>query len=162
MSAFSEAALAADGFVGFVKFCDLDLNDVPTVEGIYVVLRDTDEPPVFLRTNPGGWFKGRDPTEDIAVLRHRWVEGARVVYIGKASKTKSTSLRRRIGAYRRFGQGKRVGHWGGRYIWQCADLADYAICWKDVTGLAARDVEREMLARFKADCGKLPFANINE
>ena len=162
MSAFSRSELAEDGFVGFVRFSDFDLNAVPPVEGVYVVLRDTDEPAEFLKSSPGGWFKGNDPTQDVAVLRDRWVEGARVVYIGKASKTKSTNLRRRIGAYRWFGQGKPVGHWGGRYIWQCADSADYVICWKDVTGLAARDVEREMLARFKADYGKLPFANINE
>jgi hypothetical protein len=84
-----------------------------------------------------------------------------VIYIGKASKTKSTNLRRRIKAYRRFGQGEPVGHWGGRYVWQCADSVDHIICWKDVTGRAAREVEREMLAGFEDDYGKLPFANIN-
>jgi hypothetical protein len=42
-----------------------------------------------------------------------WVDGAEVVYIGKADQ-----LKRRLTQFADFGGGKPIGHWGGRLIWQ--------------------------------------------
>lgn len=61
-------------------------------------------------------FTGFVPSVSIDELQRTWVPGAEVVYLGK-----SGDLRRRLNAYRRHGAGQRVGHWGGRYIWQLAD-----------------------------------------
>ena len=159
MDVFSEGGLKAQGFVGFVNFQSLDLTTVPEAEGVYILLRDTDDPPQFLDSSPGGWFKGNDPTEEVVKLKAKWVEGARVINIGKASKTKRRNLRRRITEYRRFGLGERIAHWGGRYVWQCSDSAHYLICWKEVPQGTALNVERELRRKFKATYGKLPFGN---
>ena len=50
-------------------------------------------------------------------LRANWIDDAAVVYLGKAD-----DLRTGLTTYRRHGAGQPVGHWGGRFIWQCADL----------------------------------------
>ncbi len=104
--------------------------------------------------NPGGRFKGKDPTVPQTLLPSQWVTGATVIYIGKA-----TNLRKRLGQYRDFGQGKPIGHWGGRYVWQPQGAAHHIVCWKkdDVS----RNIERQMLAQFRTRFGALPFANIN-
>ena len=67
-------------------------------------------PPRFRRVNPAGTWRG-DPTLPLAELRRRWVEGSRVVYIGKADLTDSgNSLRKRVSAYLRFGAGTNARH----------------------------------------------------
>ena len=86
----------------------------------------------------------------------RWVPGAHVVYIGKAS----TSLQQRLTAYRRHGQGAPVGHWGGRLVWQVAN-PEYVVAWK-VTEDEPREVERRMIAAFVAEYGRRPFANLRD
>jgi excinuclease UvrABC nuclease subunit len=85
------------------------------------------------------------------------VDGAQVVYIGKA-----TALRKRIAQYRRFGAGTSDAHWGGRYIWQLQDQADLLVAWR-VTAAAetARAVETALIGHFMARYrGRMPFANL--
>ena len=61
----------------------------------------------------------------------------------------------------RFGSGKNVGHYGGRYIWQLADSDDLVVCWKCVED--SRRVEAAMIAEFKKNHnGKRPFANLQD
>jgi hypothetical protein len=71
VSAFTRAALRADGFTGFITFQELraPITDVTTGGVVYAVLRPSRKPPVFLATNPGGRFKGRDPSVSGEVLR---------------------------------------------------------------------------------------------
>jgi hypothetical protein len=42
------------GFTGWVPFTALPAADVPTGPDVYVVVRPTDDPPVFLDTSPAG------------------------------------------------------------------------------------------------------------
>lgn len=58
----------------------------------------------------GGFFKGKNPNVSIQELNSNWIDGEHIVYIGKA-----TELCRRLRQYMSFGQGKNIGHWGGRY-----------------------------------------------
>lgn len=81
---FTAEGLRAQGFVGFERFLRLDLRQLPTGAGVYVVLRESDDRPTFLERNPAGWFKGQDPTVRIAELEAAWPDGAQCVYIGKA------------------------------------------------------------------------------
>jgi len=60
-----------------------------------------------------------------------------------------------------FGQGKAVGHYGGRYIWQLQDAKDLVVCWKVTLDDEPRVVEKQMIEEFKAaHGGKRPFANL--
>ena len=116
-------------------------------------MRATGEP-TFLDANPGGRFKGRDPSVSSEALRANWVDGAEVVYIGKAD-----NLRRRLREFARFGEGKPIGHWGGRLIWQLADSAELVVAWTETPGRMPREVEVEMISAFRSAWGKPPFAN---
>lgn len=149
--------LKMDVFNGFVRVFNLRgeaLKDIPDVPGVYMVLRDSVERPDFLVRGSGGYFKGKDPNVPLSELCANWVEGANVLYIGKAK-----SLRKRISQYLRFGDGKPVGHWGGRYIWQLADAQELIFCWMPVIG-DADAVETEMICRFREHYGSRPFANL--
>jgi hypothetical protein len=156
---FDHSSLEAEGFTGFVTFNELlesKLADVPTDGGVYAVLRESDEPPAFLENNPGGRFKGKDPTVDISALEAKWVEDCTVIYLGKGD-----NRRRRLREYARFGAGAPIGHWGGRYIWQLSDSAQLLVAWK-VCGeeQSAAGLEGELLQRFLAEHGRMPFANL--
>jgi hypothetical protein len=95
---FSRRSLEGAGFRGFVTFDALEPSTVSPDPGVYVVLRDADSRPTLLEVSVGGHFKGRNPSVPVQVLDKRWVHGASVLYIGKA-----TSLRTRLRQFREFG-----------------------------------------------------------
>ena len=157
---FGRDALSAEGFRGFVTFAVLregGLDLVPQKPGVYVVLRQSQAHPAFLARNPGGRFKGRDPTVPVPELERKWVAGVSLVYVGKGS-----NLLRRLRQFAAFGAGRLVGHWGGRYIWQLADDDDLLVGWRPVAEPETEaGAEGALVARFKASNeGLLPFANI--
>ena len=157
--------LQAQGFEGFKTMGELmdgAKSRIPVQKGVYVVLRESESVPQFLQEGTGGFFKGKNPNVSLAELEENWVAGTQVLYIGKAGGTgSSATLQKRLDQYLRFGQGANVGHWGGRYIWQLADSRDLVICWKVLTNAEPREVERQMIADFKAaHAGKRPFANL--
>jgi hypothetical protein len=53
--------------------------------GIYVVLRMWDCQPNFLVKSTAGAFKKKDPTCPAEFVSENWIDGANVVYIGKAA-----------------------------------------------------------------------------
>lgn len=149
-----------NGFSGF-KSVDSLLNDksiLPEVPGVYIVIRDQKTAPVFLKIGTGGFYKREDPNVEISTLQANWVETSKIVYIGKA-----TSLKKRIGQLLSFGDGKDVGHRGGRYLWQLADSRDLLIAWKPTPNEIPRKVEERMIQEFKsAHGGMRPFANLQD
>lgn len=151
---WSRDALVKRGLTGFVPFAELSLADVPTGPGIYLVLRPTSVEPTFVETSPAGWFKGNNPSVSFTDLARAWVSGAEVVYLGKAA-----DLRRRLTEYRRHGEGQRVGHWGGRYIWQLADRDLLLVAWQPTPDHDPEDVESRLIAEFVMVYGQRPFAN---
>jgi hypothetical protein len=157
---FERRELQAQGFSGFVTFAELWeswLSLISKEAGVYAVLRESETPPRFLDSSPGGRFKRKDPTVPISTLETKWVRGAHLIYLGKGD-----NLQRRLKEYARFGRGEPVGHWGGRYIWQLADSEGILVCWK-LCGpeVSARALESVLLDAFVAKYGRLPFANIN-
>lgn len=152
---------ALTGFAGWIPFAELPSADVPRGPGVYVIVRPSDAPPAFLAVSPAGHWKGRDPTLPVAELERRWVAGERIVYIGKANAGRRgrRGLRKRLDEYRRYGAGERVGHSGGRRIWQLADHGDLLVAWCETADDDAAPTESAMLAAFEAHHGCLPFAN---
>lgn len=146
------------GFEGFRSVRELGENKsvIPDSMGVYMVVLPDGFSAEYLTVGTGGHFKDRDPNVSIDELRNNWVGDTSVVYIGKA-----TSLRKRLGQYLRFGEGCKVGHWGGRYIWQLKNSNNLLFCWKVTPGVNSKDVESMLIQKFKdSHGGRLPFANL--
>jgi hypothetical protein len=155
--------LRSEGFQGFKTKQELFINDdcVPKVKGVYLVLSNQKKSPVFLAKGSGGFFKGKDPNVPIMALDEKWVKNVLTIYIGKAGGDSSkATLHSRLRQYFRFGQGKNVGHWGGRYIWQLEHHLDLLVCWKPLPDEDPATVETSLIHLFIAQYGKLPFANL--
>ena len=159
-------SISTAGFSGFVTASILRGSggkEIPAEKGVYLVLRLDENSPKFLPRSTGGYFKGKDPTVPVSKLKRKWVEGAKVVYIGKAGTLEGKkTLRKRIMQYLRFGQGKRVPHRGGRYIWQLGDSGDLVFCWKPTPDQDPRCAEKTLIQEFREAYGKRPFANLQD
>ena len=155
MDAFDCEGLDSRGFEGFVSVDALRRPStvIPAAPGIYVVCRESLATPEFLRRSVGGWFKNRDPSVSNHRLTTEWVDDCSILYIGRAA-----SLRNRLEQLARFAAGERVGHWGGRLLWQLTDHADFVVAWR----LAEDPVTAEavMIDEFCEHYGALPFANL--
>lgn len=147
------------GFEGFVPFNEL-LSSVqlPKLKGVYVVLRTKREKVSFLEEGSGGYFKDKNPNVSIDELVDNWIDNAIVLYIGKAS-----NLKNRLSIYKRFGEGKNLGHYGGRYIWQIKNaMSDLVVCWKATNEGDEDKTESDLIYSFREQYGKRPFANLNK
>ena len=153
------------GFTGFIPINTIfdDTSQIPKLRGVYFIIYLENNPPTFLSTGTGGHFKGKNPNIPISELKNNWVENTKVIYIGKAGGSDSSAtLQSRLRQYLRFGQGKPVGHWGGRLIWQIKNSADLILCWKPLLKEEPRVVEGEFIQQFKSIYGKRPFANLSD
>lgn len=143
------------GFTRWMSFAEARNNDAcPRTGGVYAVRYEGADPPAFLTKSGGGWFKDRDPSVTPEALEANWVEGASMVYLGKPD-----DLRRRIRQFADFGQGKPVGHWGGRLVWHLPHPERLMISWIETPGRVPVEVEAQLLDEFRAQHGKPPFAN---
>ena len=147
------------GFVGFKTVAEMKnggCRELPIAGGVYMIIRPYTEKPQFLQIGSGGHFKDKDPNVSIEELRFNWVDNTCVLYIWKA-----TSIKKRLSQYMSFGRGSKAGHWGGRLIWQLADVDEMLVCWKATTEIP-RKVEERMIAEFKSLYGQWPFANLQD
>jgi hypothetical protein len=155
--AWTDTDLARRGFTGFARMADLmeSTDTVPRTRGVYAISRKQTTEPVFLAVNPGGRFKGKDPTLPVTRLERKWIVGTSVLYIGKAD-----DLRARIDLLTRFGQGAPVFHWGGRALWQIDGSRDFRVAWTPTPDADPWTVEADLLHAFKDVHGNWPFANL--
>lgn len=159
------SSIKESGFTGFIPIYELMKapSNLPKRKGVYMVLYTCDTSPAFLSRGTGGHFKGKDPNVSPITLHGNWVEGTKVIYIGKAGGTShSSTLKSRISQYLRFGQGKKASHWGGRYIWQLKEIYNLSICWKVLIDQDPRTVEKNLISEFKKIYYKRPFANLTD
>ncbi len=150
--------LKKEGFIGFKTVSELfdDNSILPNAKGGYLVLYIAHDRPLFLTTGSGGHFKHKDPNVSLTELRSNWVNNTIVVYIGKAA-----SLKSRLMQYMKFGQGKNIGHYGGRYIWQLKNSQELVVCWKPLD-VDPRLFERNLIEEFVSVFGERPFANLRD
>jgi hypothetical protein len=126
---------------------------------VYVVYRPRNVHKRFLPDSPAGRFKGRDPSLSLRERNERWTDSAAILYVGKAGgPSLRATLRQRIRAYVRHGNGARASHWGGRAIWQLVDADKLLIAWR-IGPENPREDERARIAALTALYGRRPFAN---
>ncbi|WP_276484664.1 hypothetical protein [Paraflavitalea pollutisoli] len=155
-------ALEAAGFTGFKTYQELffDSSCISRKKGVYLIVGRGNKMS-FLPKGTGGFFKGKDPNVALPFLHEKWVEGAKVLYIGKAgSSTGKATLHSRLNQYFKFGQGRNVGHWGGRLVWQIEGARELVVCWKTLSDLEPRKVEQDLIKAFVRQFDKRPFANL--
>ncbi|SMC81760.1 hypothetical protein SAMN02745168_2619 [Papillibacter cinnamivorans DSM 12816] len=140
---------------------------LPDTNGVYFVIFPYEWPEgMFVNPGTGGHFKGKNPNVPIEELWRNWVEEADILYIGKAGGTSvngipsDATLKERIVALLRFGNGKNVGHWGGRYLWQHESSPDFRVYWYACADENPVELEQKLLNEFKRVCLKRPFANL--
>lgn len=159
----SRAFLEAHGFEGFRAVGQLHADgchEVPNERGVYVVIRESLDPPAFMVRSTAAVYRGEDPSRPIEELTERWVPGAQILFYGAASGPGVRSLlKQRVKRFLRFGHGKVVGHWNARFVWQLRDHAALRVAWKVTGDEDPRQVEERLLARFREAYGELPFAN---
>ena len=160
----SRGFLEAEGFQGFFAVGQLHAEGcegLPNEPGVYAMIRESLAPPEFLANNVAPIYRGQDPTQPIEVLSERWVPGVQVLYLGCAPGPGVRALlRQRVKRYLRFGHGRVVGHWSGRFVWQLRDHAALRVAWKATDAEDARPTEARLLARFSERYGVFPFANL--
>jgi len=158
------------GFKGFKTIQEL-LNDskvIPNVKGIYMILISSSEKPIFINpgTGPTLYKKKTNPNVNVKELEMNWVDKTIVIYIGKAGGYKDdgtemdATLKSRLYTYLRFGKGKDVRHYGGRYIWQLENSKKLVVCWKMLPNDDPRSFESNLIQKFNTIYKKRPFANL--
>jgi hypothetical protein len=158
LASFTRADLEDRGFRGFLAVSELRVHaaQIPATPGVYAYLRDSNHPPSFLERSPAGRFRGRDPTIGVDILESRWIEGCPVVYLGQTS-----NVRGRLFERARFAAGQPVRAWGGRALWQLEDSRDLIVAWRLVSdSRTARELEQSLLAAFRLQWQRPPFANL--
>ncbi len=151
------------GFSGFKTVEQLwnGLSDLPNERGIYIILNPDCTMKQFMVKGVGGYFKDKDPNISLSDLNSKWVDGCSILYIGQAGGNgSSATLRKRIKQYLNFGQGKPVGHYGGRLIWQLAHYKNLIVAWKITPNSDPREEEKLLMKDFYNFYGRLPFANL--
>ena len=138
-------------------------DEIPKEKGVYMVIRESKAPIIFINESIGGHFKGKNPTVSIEELNTQWVNNTFVLYIGKAGGMNSkATLRSRLRQYLEFGKGRDIGHWGGRYIWQIQESDNLLIAWKPLLNEEPESVETTLINEFRSKYGKRPFANLTK
>lgn len=114
---FTRKGLKAEGFAGFRPIQDLETMRIPQATGLFTVVAPEGFQPRFLTKSTAGVFKKKEPSLSAAALTAEWVEGAVVLYVGKAGPGSkgNRGLRRQIQEFVDFGQGKppRALGWAG-------------------------------------------------
>lgn len=135
-------------------------TDLPTGKGVYLIIRQGSSRPQFLKRSVAGWHKGLDPTYPQNFVISQWIDGASVLYVGKAGGKRG--LCQRLRQLVQFGLGKPVGHRGGRLIWHLKDNPALLVRWLESADQDPDRVETTLIRAFKGVHGRRPFANLKK
>ena len=160
----SHESILASGFNGGFQIGELQASAcsaIPKERGVYLVVRHATAPVSFVQVSTGAHLKNRDPSAPLQKLEESWIQDSKVLYVGMAGGTgKKTTLHGRIKSYLEFGQGMQRTHWGGRYIWQLADVNNLQIYWAIHAEAEPAHVETNLILELERRHGRLPFANL--
>lgn len=163
---YSGRGLRAAHFEGFLPFSTLTRADIlgpwgtPDVEGVYAIVRPGSDRPAFIEDDHRKPRLPVIPTKDVG---SEWVNGADVLYFGKAPLSPSGhGLARRVLQYQRCGFRGGTTHFGGRLVWRISDRDHLLICWKRLPVGTAADVEALLITGFKGQWHQRPFANLDD
>lgn len=80
-ASFERTDLEQAGFAGWKRWAELQSSDydLPKKPLCYVIYRESTAAPMFRPNNPGGRFKGQDPTVPVAKLAAKWVDGVSTI-----------------------------------------------------------------------------------
>ena len=132
--------------------------DLPNAPGVYAVcLPDWKDRP-FSGVPGRACHANPEQPRELREKRCRILEGGPtdILYLGKAAR-----LRRRVPQLVRFSLGRACNHKGGAWLWQLQGIDDAELrmwCFPS-GGPDPREIERELLARFRHDHGEWPLAN---
>ncbi len=162
-------SIKASGFIGFIPIKQLihDRSIIPIQKGVYMILYPLIGTPEFAEVGSGPqlYKKKTDPNVPLYELENNLIEGAKVLYIGKAGGKNQEgnegmhTLRKRLTTYFSFGMGKDVRHYGGRFIWQLEASSDLLVCWMPTPNDEPREIEQYLIKAFLSCNGRRPFAN---
>lgn len=163
---YSITELRDFGFEGFVPFRGWERSDIlaageQDVEGAYVIARSERDRPEFVEEchhKPRG--RVRTPEEAAS----RWIEGVHVLYFGKAPLRPANSQRvdglaNRLHEYHVHGFGRGSQHYGGKLIWQLANLDELLVGWKRLLPGESAALESGLIKGFELSHGARPYAN---
>jgi hypothetical protein len=147
--------------IRLVELRETRCASVPAQAGIYLIEREPESAPQFRIPSTGGWFKGQDPNCALDIIEAKWVGSAHILYVGKAPGKKG--LKGRLRQLIDFGNGKPVGHRGGRLLWHLQDSEDLLVRWRTCTADETDRAEMTAIADFRrSHRGMRPFANMNK
>src|SRR5258707_5146329 len=138
--------ISLDGFsepVSVGSLRETRCSAVSQGSGIYLIVRASDCMPEFLGKSTGGAFKKREPSCLPEFVGENWVQGAHVVYVGKAAGRKG--LQRWLDDLVAFGYGKAVGHWGARLLWHLPEKEKLLVRWRTYSPEHADSAETDAI-----------------
>lgn len=139
------------------------MASIPQKNGVYLVLFPENSRPGFNGGDERTFELNDETPKDARILeKEQWVEGTRVLYIGKAGVLNgrgSSNLRKRLREYMKWYQKKYNKHHGGRDIWQLNDPGDLLVTWRVTEDVDPEKCEKDLLDKFREEFKKYPFAN---
>lgn len=157
----SKAGLLRIGFRLLGNIDRLKLEGIPNLEGldksgVYAVVSHQGYTPNFIDQNDARRRGNVIHPWDIAKLEKKWVSGAEVLYIGKATNTLKERIRELVKHCR--GRTSDTGpHKGGEILWQLKDYDRFEVLYLPTDN--PQKTENKLLQDFKNVMKKLPFAN---
>lgn len=106
-------------------------------------------------------YKGesKDPSVSKEILIKKWVDGANIVYIGKAGNSRydGNTIKKRMEEHIKFWGGQDCRAWGGRTVAQISDYKNLQVWCLDCD--TPLKTEKHLIEVFYGNYKKLPFAN---
>lgn len=129
-------------------------RDRGNFKGIYIIVRPEIMQDIRLfPTSNAGKFKGKDPTVNIEKLKHKLLNEADILYLGKSE----DSVEKRMQQHIDFWNGEPIAAWGGRSIAQIIDFEKLEVWYLPCDN--PKEMESSLLREFETKYNQLPFAN---